>query len=347
MKFLKAPIYTYSRARSLGYWLEYAALNATSSLLEGKLRLTRRSEKGDPEKIMAEAFKLLEEDAANITQGIYPVSVLWPESPAKHLLRFPRVLWDGVKLQSRRMRGKTTQFTREAEDYLNELPRYYRRNFHFQTDGYLSERSAEIYDHQVEMLFAGTADAMRRSILRPLKEHLGPGDGAGLTFLEIGAGTARLSRFLRQVYPKAKIIATDLSEPYLKVAARQMEDVSRISFLQADAAHLPFQDERFDAVLACFLFHELPLEVRKQVLSEAYRTLKPGGFWGWVDSVQKGDSQAFDPVLEDFPEDYHEPFYRNYIEHPMDELVAEAGFAPPSRGVAFASRTGWALKTRS
>ena len=51
-------------------------------------------------------------------------------------------------------------------------PNYYLRNFHHQTDGYLSDFSASIYDLQVEILFNGSADAMRRRIIKPLKEGL-------------------------------------------------------------------------------------------------------------------------------------------------------------------------------
>ena len=32
-------------------------------------------------------------------------------------------------------------------------PRYYMQNFHYQTDGWMSEGSAELYDFQVEVLF--------------------------------------------------------------------------------------------------------------------------------------------------------------------------------------------------
>lgn len=52
----------------------------------------------------------------------------------------------------------------QREDY----PKYFNRNFHFQVDGYTSENSAEIYDHQVEILFAGMAAPMRRLLLNEL-----------------------------------------------------------------------------------------------------------------------------------------------------------------------------------
>jgi hypothetical protein len=51
-------------------------------------------------------------------------------------------------------------------------PSYYLQNFHHQTDGYLSDASANLYDLQVEILFGGSADVMRRRILAPLSKDL-------------------------------------------------------------------------------------------------------------------------------------------------------------------------------
>ena len=45
----------------------------------------------------------------------------------------------------------------------------------------------------------------------------------------------------------------------------------------ASAEHGVGADQRFDAVCACFLFHELPAEVSGAALREFARVLKPGG----------------------------------------------------------------------
>ena len=295
--------------------------------------------------LQQELFGLLSKDCENIQQGVYPLSVLKPESPVAHLMRLPRVLWDGVRIGMRRHRGRTTEFSAAAGELLDELPRYYRRNFHFQSDGYLSEESAELYEHQVEILFNGSADAMRRLIIAPLRERFGSGDGKGLTFLEIGAGTGRTTRFVSQAFPKARIIATDLSTPYIKVAGRRLSaGYPKVDFLQADGSHLPFQNGQFDAVYSVFLFHELPLEQRREILAESRRVLKDGGFFGFVDSIQKGDKPVFDTLLEDFPKSFHEPFYRNYIENSMEGLLEEQGFAAVRKDTGFFSKVAWAIR---
>ena len=53
------------------------------------------------------------------------------------------------------------KFAPDPERY----PAYYLQNFHYQTDGWLSADSARLYDFQVETLFLGSADTMRRQVL--------------------------------------------------------------------------------------------------------------------------------------------------------------------------------------
>ncbi|MFL5814462.1 MAG: class I SAM-dependent methyltransferase [Bdellovibrionia bacterium] len=349
---LDLPVYAYSRARSAGFTLEYLLLQSFSYLIPSFL--TGGSAKGMPkppkldiktiQAIRAELLDLLREDSRHMAQGEYPILVVTPESPLRHFTRIPVLLADAFSIHRRRARGKTTEFDAQARDFLSELPRYYRRNFHFQTSGYLSKRSAEVYEHQVELLFQGCADAMRRLILSRLKKRFGDSDGEGLRFLEIGAGTGRATRFVHLTFPKAKIIAVDLSDPYLKVAQRNLSGFPRIDFMQGDGAHLPFKDEEFDAVYSVFLFHELPKAAREEVISESLRVLKKDGFLGLVDSLQTGDKKLFDPLLQHFPKAFHEPFYREYISSPMEDLLKKQGFTEIESGTGFTSKVCTALK---
>ena len=56
------------------------------------------------------------------------------------------------------------------------------------------------------------------------------------------------------------------------------------------------------------------------------RILKPGGVGVIVDSLQEGDVPEFDSVLADFPEKYHEPFYKSYLADPLSKLIESEGF---------------------
>ena len=68
--------------------------------------------------------------------------------------------------------------------------------------------------------------------------------------LETAAGTGVLTRAIASRLPaQARIVATDLNEPMLNHAQRQSHD-GRITWRQADALALPFEDRSFD-VVAC------------------------------------------------------------------------------------------------
>ena len=346
---LKNSALLYSAVRSAQFTAEYLGLQALTRGVEVLTppKTPRQATERDPlllREVIRELSRLLERDAQAIADGVYPPQVLLPESPVEHFLRVPRLYSDGVALHLRRLRGRTTEFSPDASRWLNELPRYFRRNFHFQTDGYLSERSAELYEHQVEMLFHGGADAMRRPIIRGLRERFGSQDGEGLRFLEVGAGTGRATRFVRLAFPKAKIMVTDLSEPYLKTAQKRLSHFDHLDFAQADGGALPFSDGHFDAVYSVFLFHELPFAERVKTVSEAARVLKKKGVFAFVDSIQLGDRREFDALLGVFPREFHEPFYRDYVARPMSGLLTEARFQNIQADYGFMSKLGWGFK---
>lgn len=271
--------------------------------------------------LFKEIYDLHKWDFENMKQDLYPRQVVSLGSPLQHTLKLARVLSDAVVV-GRRMKGKKhNDFSQDAQQYLESLPEYYSRNFHFQTDGYLSDHSAQIYDHQVEILFNGTAQTMRRLTLPPLRKVFSRDDK--IEILDVACGPGSLTHDLALTFPKARITALDLSFPYLKEAQKRLKKFPRINFLQGNAEELPFKDQRFDAVTCSFLFHELPQKNRQNVLRECLRVLKPGGVISLVDSIQSQDAPHLNWALERFPISYHEPFYKNYLQHPLEtELEA-------------------------
>ncbi len=315
-KIAEKLIFGYSMSRSALFLLESKPLPYIRRLFD------KRAFVEPPEDFkkysLDELKQLLMDDSENIAAGVYPQSVLSVERPTKHFKRVLKIWKDAFFIAYRRSRNKNKEFSNKASLLLDSLPSYYKRNFHNQTDGYLSTESAEIYDHQVDMLFSGSTDAMRRTILKPLKNHFK--SQRKLKILELGCGAGSFTQFLVKSFPDAQVIAVDLSSPYLEKAKEKLKG-ENVSFICGEGESLDFKDETFDAVVSVFLFHELPESIREKIIIESKRVLKKGGFFGLVDSLQSHDNKKLNWALNEFPKSFHEPFYKNYTLNPIEDLI--------------------------
>jgi ubiquinone/menaquinone biosynthesis C-methylase UbiE len=273
--------------------------------------------------------RLLEQDWQEAERGIYPATLLFDAPWLDWATRYPLVWLDLPSIWSRRLRRDVHDLPREAEN--GTYPDYYLQNFHHQTDGYLSDRSAALYDLQVEILFNGTADPMRRRLLRPLVEGLGTfraRPAAALRVLDVATGTGRMLRQIRAALPHAQLVGLDLSTAYLRQAntwlGRLPGELPQL--VQGNAEAMPFAEGSFQALSCIFLMHELPGAARQQVLAECFRVLEPGGMLVLADSVQLADSPEFEVMLENFRRLFHEPYYRDYIGDDIEARLAQAGF---------------------
>jgi len=94
--------------------------------------------------------------------------------------------------------------------------------------------------------------------------------------LETAAGTGVVTRALAQkLSPDASYVVTDLNQPMLDHAASRQGSDGRITWRQADALKLPFEDAAFD--LVCCQFGAMFFPDRPAAYREAKRVLKPGG----------------------------------------------------------------------
>ncbi len=278
---------------------------------------------------------LFRRDWQNIERGYYRLPHdMWPNPGAvlRQSVRYFRDL-DAVN-RRRRVSG-----TREVSTaHQGRYPPYYLQNFHYQTDGYLSPTSAALYDYQVEVLFTGGADAMRRQLLVPLRAAFETMPVRQARMVDIACGTGRFLRFVKDNYPRLHVTGVDLSAPYLAEARRRLRPWSRTAVAVALAEQLPFADASVDIASCIFLFHELPRAVRRRAAAEMARALRPGGLLLFMDSIQHGDRADYDPLLDRFPQAMHEPYYADYIRDDLSGLFAQAGFEIVAEERAFFAR---------
>jgi len=287
----------------------------------------------DRRRILADLWTLIEQDWRNIETGYYAPPAGGLGSPFKAIRGAIDFFADLSAVERRRHGSQEERILREVPS--GTYPRYYLQKFHFQSDGYLSSASAERYDHQVEVLFGGAAAVMRRQALVPLKAALAGRPAAKL--LDVGCGTGHFLREVKANYPRLDVTGLDLSAHYLAVARRELRSWSRARLVVGAAETMPFADGQFDAITCMYMFHELPSGVRRSVVGEIRRVLRPGGMLVFVDSLQPGDEPDYDAMLDYFPVAFHEPYYASYLREDLDRLWSP-GFTPGERMPAYFSK---------
>ncbi len=324
-------------ASSLARQLERLAYHAQqwslrvplATLRAATLAFSPHAREAGPDREARTAFEqryqdLLERDLANVEAGLYPRALLFQLPLASYAWRLPQLLADIPSILQRVWRGDYRDLPADVD--VERYPPYFRRTFHWQTDGYLSRRSAELYDVSVELLFAGTADVMRRQVIPPISRALGSGLARDARLLDLGCGTGRMLAQIAIAHPELRLCGLDLSPYYLQVARAALADVADVSFFTENAERLPFRDGYFGILTSVYLFHELPRPARRRVIAEAYRVLQPGGLLVIEDSAQLAESGELAFFMGRFATEFHEPFYRDYLEDDLAGVLAAAGF---------------------
>ncbi len=292
-------------------------------------------------KLQEKLNQVLETDWQDAQKGVYPESLLF-DNPWEDFFRYYPLVWlDFPQMWERIKQQNYQDFSPEIDT--NGYPSYYVQNFHHQSNGYFSDLSANLYDLQVEILFGGAADPMRRRILAPLKQGLKAFDSVPprqVRILDVACGTGRTLKLIRAALPQASLFGTDLSPAYLRKANELLSQIpgELPQLLQANGEELPYLDNYFHGVTSVFLFHELPAIARQTVIEESFRVTKPGGVFIICDSIQLSDSPELEHMMDFFPEAFHEPYYRHYTTDDLVERLQRAGFENIEIQVHFMSK---------
>jgi malonyl-CoA O-methyltransferase len=114
------------------------------------------------------------------------------------------------------------------------------------------------------------------------RELLGRLDGFGLgprAVLDLGAGTGRNTRELKQRYPRATVLALDLAPGMLREAARHQLRWRKFARVCGDAQRLPLAAASVDLVFSSLMLQWC--DPPDAALAEVQRVLRPGGFFAF------------------------------------------------------------------
>ena len=132
---------------------------------------------------------------------------------------------------------------------------------------------ADRYDLMNDLMSLGLHRAWKKFALAKT------GLRAGQMALDVAAGSGDLARkFARMVGDSGLVVSTDISEAMLQRGRTRLTDagiVGNVSYVQADAEHLPFRENFFHCVSIGFGLRNV---THQQIALQAmYRCLRPGG----------------------------------------------------------------------
>lgn len=318
-----------SRFDRLAYRSQHLSLLLQATVMQEAARVLARKPRPhlDPSLIrvlMRRRKELHARDLANVDAGLYPREMLFDIPYRQYARALPRLMRDSPAVM-RRM--KANDFRDIPTVDKSRFPAYYRRTFHWQTDGYFSAHSAEVYELGVELLFRGTADVMRRQVVPPITRFVRAAGGAEkVKLLDVGCGTGRTLHQIALAHPAMRLWGVDLSPAYVRAARERLSAVEELTLAVENGEHLPFTDASFDVATSVYMFHELPRNARRNVLRELHRVVRPGGLVVIEDSAQLAESEELAPALREFPREFHEPFYDDYLGDDLAGILREVGF---------------------
>lgn len=137
------------------------------------------------------------------------------------------------------------------------------------------------------MWASGDYPSMVETFLLPLGPRLveGCGVASGMRVLDVAAGTGNAS--IPAARAGADVTASDLTPELFEAGRRRAEaEGVALEWVEADAEHLPFEDESFDVVMssigAMFAPHH------QDVANELVRVCRPGGTIGLLSWTPEG-----------------------------------------------------------
>lgn len=239
-------------------------------------------------------------------------------SPVNHFKRYILILRDLKKFLDRKNR-KDSRDLKEIDPGAN-CPDYFKRNYHYQTDGYFSYDSAYRYDHQIEILFLGSAHIMRKVAYAEVADILKGNEDV----LEFGAGSGTSGYQFKLLYPGTSLDILEPGSGYLDYAQRTYPN----SFNRVIPAFFENfkSDKKYEFIFSCFVMHEIPVAYWDGITHSIKDSLKAGGYLFIIDSQQNCDKTKHQFALDQFGEDFYEPYFPEFRERSLEDYFQEQGF---------------------
>jgi demethylmenaquinone methyltransferase/2-methoxy-6-polyprenyl-1,4-benzoquinol methylase/phosphoethanolamine N-methyltransferase len=151
---------------------------------------------------------------------------------------------------------------------------------------------------------------------------------SGDRLVDVGCGSGALAMLATKLRPDGatpvgEVVGVDATPGMIDLARKRAQETgSRATFHLGTAEALPFVDGSVDALTSSYLFHHLPSDLKRQVLHEMWRVLKPGGRLVVTDYARPVSLFGY---LASFPMrfDFHE-YVRGQLSGELERLLRGA-----------------------
>lgn len=204
-----------------------------------------------------------------------------------------------------------------------DIPDYAKHEIHIQPGGYTgNDFAGPLYHYGTNTFYKGQNNDDQFHI--GIAQSVGlPEDGKVSKIVDMGCGIGRLSVALAQQFPEAEVWGIDVGGPLVRYAHKRARELGvAVNFAQRLAEDSKFESGSIDLVTAYVLFHEVSPEAARDICSEAFRILRPGGVFDvtdfhtgaarsnqpyhrylqWIDHVYNAERWSHDFVHSDFLE---------------------------------------------
>jgi ubiquinone/menaquinone biosynthesis C-methylase UbiE len=220
-----------------------------------------------------------------------------------------------------------------------QYPEYYTTSFHAYDEGNLSWKAAWEVESAARAVHAqiwSTGDIsgdlmLRQSYSQAIQAATVDSAIAFKQILDLGCGVGMSTFALQEIYPQAQITGVDLSPYFLAVAQyRACNNNQKINWVHSAAEATGLTEGSFDLVSACLMFHELPTAAAKEIITEAHRLLRPGGYLAIMDMNPRSETFVKMPPYILTLLKSTEPYLDQYFALDIKQALTTEGFATPT-----------------
>ncbi|MGI9318334.1 MAG: methyltransferase domain-containing protein [bacterium] len=209
----------------------------------------------------------------------------------------------------------------------------------------IGEVEKEVQERLADVLEMRAADDRQREMLESYLSEIDFPENSKV--VEIGCGTGGVTRTLAQ-WPNVSIaVGVDPSKVFISKAKKLGEGIPNLSFEMGDGRVLPMEDQSFDVAIVHTTMCHVPNP--ESLLQEAFRILKPGGWFAVFDgdyataTVATGDFDPLESCISAFRDGF---VHDQWLVRRLPSLIQSAGFdvtRTRSHGYVEAGKGGYML----